>query len=84
MFKLVSGLFSIRLADDTARNARDAAAEETTRDAIERIVRAEQIAYNALQLAGLLKLVLVDGVVAVDKRYLGKALDMESAPHWSQ
>jgi len=81
---------SIRLADEAAKNARDAAVEvrksgdkaisETTRVANERIAEVEQIAKNALQLAELLKLAVMDGVAAIDKRLSEKAPDTESAP----
>ena len=81
---------SIRLADEAARNAREAAAEarkagekavnEATRVTNERIAQAEQIAKNAMQLAELLKLAVMDGVVAVDKRLSEKAPSIESAP----
>ena len=81
---------SIRLADEAAKNARDAAVEvrktgekavnEATRIANERITKVEQIAKNAMQLAELLKLAVMDGVTAVDKRLLEKAPNIESAP----
>ena len=69
---------SIKLANDAAKNARAAALEankagerafnEATRVANERIDRVEQIASSALQLAELLKLALVNGITAVDKK----------------
>jgi hypothetical protein len=69
---------SIKLANDAAKNAREAALEankagerafnEATRVANERIDRVEQIADSALQLAELLKLALVNGITAVDKK----------------
>ena len=69
---------SIRLADEAAKNARNAAVEarkagdkafsEATKVANERIDKVEQIATNALQLAELLKLAVMDGIVTVDKR----------------
>lgn len=69
---------SIKLANDAAKNAREAALEankagerafnEATRVANERIDRVEQIAGSALQLAELLKLALVNGITAVDKK----------------
>ena len=74
---------SIRLADEAAKNARDAAVEarkagdkafsEATKVANERIDQVEQIAKNALKLAELLKLVVMDGVASVDKRLSEKA-----------
>ena len=74
---------SIRLADEAAKNAREAAVEarkagdkafsEATKIANERIDRVEQIAKNALQLAELLKLAVMDGVATVDKRLSEKA-----------
>ena len=69
---------SIKLANDAAKNAREAALEankagerafnEATRVANERIDGVEQIARSALQLAELLKLALVNGITAVDKK----------------
>jgi len=74
---------SISLADEAAKNAREAAVEarkagdrafsEATKIANERIDRVEQIAKNALQLAELLKLAVMDGVATVDKRLSEKA-----------
>ena len=74
---------SIRLADEAAKNARNAAVEarkagdkafsEATKVANERIDKVEQIANNALQLAELLKLAVMDGVATVDKRLSEKA-----------
>jgi hypothetical protein len=74
---------SIRLADEAAKNARAAAVEarkagdkafsEATKVANERIDKVEQIAKNALQLAELLKLAVMDGVATVDKRLSEKA-----------
>jgi rRNA-processing protein FCF1 len=74
---------SIRLADEAAKNAREAAVEarkagdkafsEATKIANERIDRVEQIAKNALQLAELLRLAVMDGVATVDKRLSEKA-----------
>jgi len=74
---------SISLADEAAKNAREAAVEarkagdrafsEATKIANERIDRVEQIAKNALQLAELLKLAVIDGVATVDKRLSEKA-----------
>ena len=69
---------SIRLADEAAKNARDAAVEarkagdkafsEATKVANERIDIVEQIAKNALKLAELLKLAIMDGAATIDKR----------------
>jgi phage shock protein A len=80
---------SIRLADEAAKNARDAAVEvrkagdkaigEATRVANERIEKVEQIAKNALQLAELLKSAFMDGIAIVDKRLSEKAPDTENA-----
>lgn len=74
---------SIRLADEAAKNARDAAVEarkagdraftEATKIANKRIDEVEQIAKNALKLAELLKLAVMDGVTTVDKRLSAKA-----------
>jgi len=74
---------SISLADEAAKNAREAAVEarkagdrafsEATKIANERIDKVEQIAKNALQLAELLKLAVVDGIATVDKRLSGKS-----------
>ncbi len=81
---------SIRLADEAAKNARDAAVEvrkageravnEATRVTEERIAKVEQIAKNAIQLAELLKSAVMEGVATVDKRLSKKAPDIESAP----
>ena len=69
---------SIRLADEAAKNAREAAEEarkagekaasEAARVAAEAIARVEEIAKNAMQLAELLNLAVMDAVVAVEKR----------------
>jgi hypothetical protein len=69
---------SIRLADEAAKNARDAAVEarkagdraftEATKIANERIDEVEQIA----KLAELLKLAITEGFASVDKRLSGK------------
>ena len=74
---------SIRLADEAAKNARDAAVEarkagdraftEATKIANKRIDEVEQIAKNALKLGELLKLAVMDGVTTVDKRLSAKA-----------
>ncbi len=81
---------SIGLADEAAKNARDAAVEarkagekafdEATKVANERIDKVEQIAKNAMQLAELLKLALMDGVTAVDKKLTEKTSATERAP----
>jgi hypothetical protein len=81
---------SIRLADEAAKNARDAAVEartagerafsEATRIANERIDDVEQIAKNAMQLAELLKLALIDGLAAVNKRLTEEETTTESTP----
>ena len=81
---------SIRLADEAAKTARDAAVEarqagekafnEATRVANERIAKVEQIAKNAIQLAEILKLAVMDGVAVVDKRLSEKASATENAP----
>jgi hypothetical protein len=73
---------SIRLADEAAKNARDAAVEarkagdraftEATKIANERIDEVEQIAKNALKLAELLKLAITEGFASVNKRLSGK------------
>jgi len=81
---------SIKLADEAAKNAREAAekarnagekaASEAARVAAEAIAKVEQTAKNAMQLAELLNLALMDAVVAVEKRLSGKAIAKESAP----
>ena len=81
---------SIKLADEAAKNAREAAeqarkagekaASEAARVAAEAIAKVEQVARNALQLAELLNLAVMDGVVAIEKRLSGKAIAVESAP----
>ncbi|MFC2060761.1 hypothetical protein ACFLTZ_06755 [Chloroflexota bacterium] len=81
---------SIKSANDAAKYARSAAeeagkagekaAKDVTKIANERIEKVEQIANNALQLAELLKLALIDGVTAVDNRLSGKAVNSQSAP----
>jgi F0F1-type ATP synthase membrane subunit b/b' len=80
---------SIKLANDAAKNAREAALEankagerafnEATRVANERIDRVEQIARSALQLAELLKLALVNGITAVDKKLTGETSAKDKA-----
>ncbi len=74
---------SIGLADEAAKNAREAAVEarkagekafnEATKIANERIDKVEQIAKDALQLAELLKSAVMDGVATVDKKLSGKS-----------
>ena len=69
---------SIRLANEAAKNARDAAVEarkagdkafsEATKIANERIDDVEQIAKSALKLAELLKLAVMEGITTVDKK----------------
>jgi len=80
---------SIRLADQAAKNARDAAVEarkagenaagEAIKIANERIAKVEKMAKDAMQLAELLKLAVMDGVAVVDKRLSEKAADIDSA-----
>jgi hypothetical protein len=81
---------SIRLADEAAKNAREAALEarqagekafdKATKIANERIAGVEQIAKDAKQLAELLKLALMDGVKAMDKRLSEKSSAIENTP----
>lgn len=81
---------SIRLADEAAKNAREAAVEarkageKAAHDATivsnERIDSVEQLAKNAMQLAELLKSAIMSGVAAVDKKLLEHAPDVESPP----
>jgi len=81
---------SIGLADEAARNAREAALEakkagekavsDATKFANERIDIVEQIAKNALQLAEQLKLAIMDGVAAVNKELSESVSETESAP----
>jgi len=63
-----------------ARKAGEKAAKEAIRVVNERIDKVEQIAKDAMQLAELLKLAVMDGVTAIDKRLSEKAPDKESAP----
>ena len=73
---------SLRKADEAARNAREAAEEarragekaagEAARVAAEKIANVEKIATSALQLAELLKLAVLDGTGAVEKRLSAK------------
>ncbi len=73
---------SIKLADEAAKSAREAAEEarkagekaasEAARVAAQAIAKVEQIAKNALQLAELVNLALMEAVVTVEKRLSGK------------
>jgi hypothetical protein len=79
---------SIRLADEAAKNARDAALEarqagekafnEATKIADKRIAEVERIARDARQLSELVRLALVDGLKAIDKRLSQKAPPVEN------
>ncbi len=74
---------SIKLANEAANSAREAAeqarkagekaAGEAARVAAEKIVRVEQKADKAMQLAELLKVAVLEAVTAVEKRLSGKA-----------
>lgn len=74
---------SIRLANEAAKSAREAAeaarkagekaAGEAARVAAEKIARVEQKADKAMQLAELLKLVVMEAATAVETRLSGKA-----------
>ena len=80
---------SIGLADEAAQNAREAAVEarkagdkafnEATKIANERIDQVEQIARNALQLAELLKLAVMGGVEAMEKKLSQETSDKDNA-----
>jgi uncharacterized protein (UPF0147 family) len=69
---------SIKLADEAAKNAREAAEEarkavenatsEAARVAAEAIARVEQVANSAMQRAELLNLALMEAVATVEKR----------------
>ena len=82
---------SIRLADEAAKNAREAAVEaheagekafrDATQISNERIDKVEQIAKTALELAELLKLAVMDGVTAVDKRLPKEASAKDNVPN---
>jgi len=71
---------SIRAANDAAKDARKAAEEarkagekaasEAARVAAEAIGRVEQIANNALQLAELVQLAVMEGTTAAQKRFI--------------
>lgn len=73
---------SIRLADEAAKNARDAAEQarkagekaalEAERVATEAIARVEKVASEALKLAELLKAAIMDATAAIDNRLSGK------------
>jgi len=81
---------SIRLANEAAKNAREAAVEvreaedkavsEATKIAHERIDKVEKIANNAMQLAELVRSAMTDGLAAIEKKLSGKAPDKEGAP----
>jgi hypothetical protein len=81
---------SIRLADEAAKNARDAALEarqagerafdEATKIADKRIAEVEQIAKEARQLSELLRVAVTDGIKAIDKRLLREATPAEDTP----
>jgi len=81
---------SIKLADEAARSAREAAEEarkagekaagEAARVAAEAIARVEQLAKNAMQLAELLNLALMDAAAGLQKRLSGKGTAKTSAP----
>ncbi len=81
---------SIRLADEAAKSARDAAIEarkagekafsEATRITNERIAKVEQVAENAMRLAEVLKSVVIAGANTIAKRLLEEGTDIESAP----
>lgn len=81
---------SIRLSDEAAKNAREAAlaarkagekaANDATKFANERIDIVEQIARNAMQLAEQLKLAIIGGVTAVNKGLSEPPSETESAP----
>ena len=81
---------SIKLADEAARNAREAAEEarkageiaasEAARVAAEAISKVEQMAKNALQLAELLNLAVMDAVAAIGKRLSDKTVAIENPP----
>jgi hypothetical protein len=73
---------SIRLANDAAKNARDAAnearkagekaANEAARVAAEKISKVEQSANNALQQIELVKSALLEATAAIEKKLSGK------------
>jgi len=73
---------SIRAANDAAKDARKAAEEarkagekaanEAARVATEAIGRVEQIAKNALQLAELVQLAVIEGTTATQKRLIAE------------
>jgi hypothetical protein len=80
---------SIGLADEAAKNAREAAVEarkagekafnDATKVANERIDKVEIIARDALQLAELLKAAIQAGNLAVDKKLAGPANETKSS-----
>ncbi len=73
---------SIRLANEAAKNAREAAeaaqkagekaANEAARVAAEKIAQVEQKANEAMQLAELLKMAIMEALVALETRISGK------------
>jgi len=73
---------SIRMADEAAKNARDAAnearkagekaASEAARVAAEKISKVDQAAKSALQQIELLKSALLDATAAIEKKLSGK------------
>jgi hypothetical protein len=81
---------SIRLADEAAKNARDAALEarqagekafnEATKIADKRIAEVERIARDARQLSELVRLALMDGLKAIEKRLSQRAPSVEDTP----
>ncbi len=81
---------SLKLADEASKNAREAAEEarkageraatEAARVAAEAIAKVEQLAKDAMQMAELLKLALMDAVVAIERILSGKAIATEITP----
>ena len=80
---------SIGLADEAAKNAREAAVEarkagekafnDATKIANERIDKVEQIARDAMQLAELLKAAILDGTLAIDKKLSEKDKEIKGS-----
>ncbi len=64
---------SAREAAEQARKAGEKAAGEAARVAAEKIARVEQKADKAMQLAELLKVAVLEAVIAIEKRLSGKA-----------
>ena len=74
---------SIKLANEAAKSAKEAAeqarkagekaAGEAARVATEKIAKVEQKADNAMQLAELLKVAVMEAATAIEKRISGKA-----------